>query len=140
MNNPYKTPNETVEDERDAFARHEYKVRRWGRVKYLCFILLSMPFTYILYSSFATSLISFYYRGVSDKPISDSTWIFISIYFGAIAWGTSYRCRDANISGWLSVLIFIPLVNVVLAVVLMLIPGTNGVNEYGEKPAMFFNT
>ena len=43
---------------------------------------------------------------------------------------TIQRCHDFNKSGWLSVLAVIPLANIVFA----LVPGTNGLNQYGEVP------
>ena len=43
---------------------------------------------------------------------------------------TIQRCHDFNKSGWLSVLAIIPLANIVFA----LVPGTNGLNQYGEVP------
>ncbi len=43
---------------------------------------------------------------------------------------TMQRCHDFNKSGWLSLLAVIPLANIVFA----LVPGTNGLNQYGEVP------
>lgn len=43
---------------------------------------------------------------------------------------TIQRCHDFNQSGALAVLALIPLSNIVFA----LIPGTNGLNQYGEVP------
>ena len=43
---------------------------------------------------------------------------------------TIQRCHDFNKSGWLAVLAIIPFANIVFA----LIPGTNGLNQYGEVP------
>ena len=41
---------------------------------------------------------------------------------------TIQRCHDFNKSGWISVLAVIPFANIIFA----LIPGTNGLNQYGE--------
>ena len=43
---------------------------------------------------------------------------------------TIQRCHDFNKSGWLSILAILPFANIVFA----LIPGTNGLNQYGEVP------
>ena len=43
---------------------------------------------------------------------------------------TIQRCHDFNKSGWISILAIIPFANIVFA----LIPGTNGLNQYGEVP------
>ncbi len=43
---------------------------------------------------------------------------------------TIQRCHDFNKSGALAILALIPLANIIFA----LIPGTNGLNQYGEVP------
>lgn len=40
------------------------------------------------------------------------------------------RSHDFNVTGWLSLLIFVPLVNLIF----LLIPGTEGENDYGAQP------
>lgn len=42
------------------------------------------------------------------------------------------RLHDFNISGWLALLQLIPLLNIMIFIVLMLIPGTATANQYGE--------
>ena len=44
------------------------------------------------------------------------------------------RWHDINQSGWLSLLLLIPGAAVIIAVVLMIIPGTQGDNQYGTAP------
>ena len=43
---------------------------------------------------------------------------------------TIQRCHDFNKSGWLSILAILPFANIIFA----LIPGTNGLNQFGEVP------
>ncbi|TCJ86878.1 uncharacterized membrane protein YhaH (DUF805 family) [Cocleimonas flava] len=43
---------------------------------------------------------------------------------------TIQRCHDFNKSGWLAILAVVPFSNIIFA----LIPGTNGLNQYGEVP------
>ncbi len=43
---------------------------------------------------------------------------------------TIQRCHDFNRSGWFAILAIIPLANVIFA----LIPGANGLNQFGEVP------
>lgn len=43
---------------------------------------------------------------------------------------TIQRCHDFNTSGWLSLLMLIPFVNFIF----WFIPGTDGANNYGNKP------
>ncbi len=50
--------------------------------------------------------------------------LFITIRF------TIQRCHDFNRTGWLAIFAVIPLANIIFA----LIPGDNGLNQYGEVP------
>jgi uncharacterized membrane protein YhaH (DUF805 family) len=43
---------------------------------------------------------------------------------------TIQRCHDFNVSGWLSLVLFIPLAGLIF----WFIPGTKGANAYGDPP------
>jgi uncharacterized membrane protein YhaH (DUF805 family) len=44
------------------------------------------------------------------------------------------RCHDCDKTGWWSLLLWLPTVNVIVSIVLALAPGTDGPNEYGPAP------
>lgn len=44
------------------------------------------------------------------------------------------RLHDFNASGWWSVLIIVPLANLVLYLILLIMPGTQGPNRFGNPP------
>lgn len=44
------------------------------------------------------------------------------------------RFHDANVTGWASLLLLIPLVSYVVTLALLFIPGTKGDNKYGPPP------
>lgn len=44
------------------------------------------------------------------------------------------RLQDMNLSGWLCILFGIPLINFVLALLLLTYPGTKTANKYGDIP------
>jgi uncharacterized membrane protein YhaH (DUF805 family)/glutaredoxin len=49
-----------------------------------------------------------------------------------LAWRfTILRCHDANWSGWLSLILFIPYVGGLFSLILLIMPGTRGDNNYG---------
>ena len=54
---------------------------------------------------------------------------YIAIFFVSILL-TIQRAHDFNSSGWMSLLMFIPLVNLIF----WFIPGTPGANRYGKRP------
>ena len=40
-----------------------------------------------------------------------------------------------NVSGWLILLMFVPLANLFMALVMLFVPGSKGENKYGAVPA-----
>jgi len=78
----------------------------------------------------------------SYLPIANNVLFYTVLSFGVIAMLlmtmrlTIQRCHDFNKSGLLAVFALIPFANVIFA----LIPGSNGLNQYGEvpKPANWF--
>ena len=49
------------------------------------------------------------------------------------------RWHDMNRSGWYSLLLFVPFVNIIVGLVMLFVPGTDGPNDYGQ-PARPSNT
>lgn len=47
---------------------------------------------------------------------------------------SSMRCRDFNRRGALSILLFLPVINVFLLLILMLLPGNKHDNRFGPSP------
>lgn len=58
---------------------------------------------------------------IAILPISLSSWLV-----GA------QRCRDIGRTGWIILLMLLPLVNILFTVALWVMPGTKGENLYGE--------
>jgi len=44
------------------------------------------------------------------------------------------RLHDMNTSGWLCLLLLVPIVNAIMALVLLIAPGTRGENRFGAQP------
>ncbi len=57
-----------------------------------------------------------------------SAWVALSIYVK--------RFHDANLSGWLTLALFIPLLGIAVAIVCGILPGTAGPNRYGMDPRL----
>ena len=102
-----------------------------GRIGRKRYFISSVIIPFIIFWSFASiagllthlgsvaSLISYAFLGLAT----------IAMFFILVRL-TIQRCHDLNKSAWLSVLALIPLANIIFA----LIPGTNGLNQYGEPP------
>lgn len=44
------------------------------------------------------------------------------------------RLHDMNLSGWFSVFVIIPIINIIFYIVIYTISGTKGINKFGEQP------
>ena len=117
--NPYAKPNAAV-----AEAAEEYQeVRifatagRIGRVRYIAYGM-GIYFLFAILGALLSLAI-----GEAGMIVA---WLAI-IVVGFML--TIQRCHDFNTTGWLSILMLIPLVNLIF----WFIPGTDGPNNYGAK-------
>lgn len=122
--NPFVAPQAAVDDNQD-FADSRFKLNlfssagRIGRVRYLTY---SMGIGLLIILA-----------GVALSAITSPMLIFVAYaaMFYANFMLTIKRCHDFDTTGWLSLLIFVPLVGLIF----MLIPGTDGPNRFGRKTA-----
>ncbi len=122
--NPYTPPQAIVDDAfvgtDSTFTLNLFSSQgRIGRVRYLTY-------------SFGLSILCFIVAGV------------VAALTGPLALGLGYatvfylhimlaikRSHDFNTSGWLSLLVFVPIINLAF----LFIPGTDGPNRFGNKTA-----
>jgi uncharacterized membrane protein YhaH (DUF805 family) len=130
--NQYQAPRSQV----DAASAQEYgEVKmfgvsgRLGRVRYLA---------YSMGVSFLVVMVALAIAGAMKVALGDAgtmiggilvgiAYIFSIVYSFMI---TIQRAHDFNTSGWLSLLLFVPLVSLIF----LFIPGTKGENNYGAPP------
>ena len=117
--NPYAKPNAAVAETAEEYQ--EVKVfataGRIGRVRYIAYGMG----IYFLFSILGV-LLGF---AIGQAGM----WVAM---IGTLVVGfmlTIQRCHDFNTTGWLSLLMLIPLVNLIF----WFIPGTDGSNDYGAK-------
>ncbi|GAA5136588.1 DUF805 domain-containing protein [Alloalcanivorax gelatiniphagus] len=138
MNQPYQSP----EADLGTAAVETYQPRmfqttgRLGRARYFVYV---MVFTMILYAIMGLAMAA----GFSVDPSGGTMMIpmilvvaVLSIFLAvmSIIYGIR-RLNDMNMSGWLILLIFVPIANFVIAIMLLFVPGSKGANNYGPKPA-----
>jgi len=61
-----------------------------------------------------------------------SVIIIIPLYIFSYTSSHVRRLHDVNLSGWLTLLVFVPFVNLLLFLYLLFAPGTEGPNKYGN--------
>jgi uncharacterized membrane protein YhaH (DUF805 family) len=122
MQNPYGAPRAAVGDAAEDFQ--PVKILsvsgRIGRARYIVYsIVLSMLIMFVagLASAFLGPL------GVAVIVAGYVAVVVLSIML------TIQRSHDFNMSGWFSLLVLVPLVNVLF----WFIPGTDGPNRFGAK-------
>ena len=117
--NPYAKPNAAVAEAAEEYQ--EVKVfataGRIGRVRYIAYGMG----IYVLFGILGTLLAMAI--GQAGMVVA---WIAILVVGFML---TIQRCHDFNTTGWLSILMLVPLVNLIF----WFIPGTDGPNDYGAK-------
>ena len=118
--NPYQAPSAAVADAGDQ--TQPVKVfsisGRIGRARYIAY---GIGF-YILFGIIAAALTAA--LGGIGGALMVVAWVAL-VVIGFML--TIQRCHDFNMSGWLSLLMLIPLANLIF----LIIPGTDGPNRFG---------
>ncbi|HCB14385.1 MAG TPA: DUF805 domain-containing protein [Gammaproteobacteria bacterium] len=110
---------------------------RLGRVRYIGYSVgIGLLVNLIL--ALIGGLAAFLQQGGSAESMGMLTGsIMIVLGIAALAVSillTIQRLHDFNASGWWSVLIIVPLANMVLYLILLIMPGTQGPNRFGNPP------
>ena len=117
--NPYAKPNAAVADAAEQYqeVRLFATSGRIGRVRYIAYGM-GIYFLFAILGVLLSLVI-----GQFGMVLA---WIGILVVGFML---TIQRCHDFNTTGWLSLLVLVPLVNLVF----WFIPGTDGDNDYGAK-------
>ena len=121
--NPFVAPRTAVDDVQD-FADSRFKLSlfssdgRIGRVRYLTY-------------SMGINLLVLLVAGVVSFVIPPIFFLTYPVVMYVALMLAIKRCHDFDTTGWLSLLVFIPLVGLIF----MFIPGTDGPNRFGRKTA-----
>lgn len=134
--NPYVTPTSEVVNKNTEFGDPlvlSFKSRA-GRLRYLARVSLLTMALYAVFGALAAGLIGQGPPAAEDSPIFGAYTVafVVSTLFGLMF--AIQRLHDLNRSGWMAVLLIVPLVNGVVGLYLMLAAGTEGANDYGPPP------
>ena len=121
--NPYASPNTNVEIQTDGnFGSLKLfsTEGRFGRIRYLMYTM-------------GISLLGMVVASILLMIPVIGVFLALALYVGIFVvtvFLTIQRCHDFNTTGWLSLLIIVPLVPLIF----YLIPGSKGGNNYGLQP------
>lgn len=108
-----------------------------GRIGRLRFLGFSLPWGMFAWYMFGSGGFTDQLSGTDfDYVPTEGIVLVVAIYAMIILWGLSLairRLHDMNRSGWLSLLMLVPIINIGLGVWLLLAPGTKGPNDYGPE-------
>lgn len=107
---------------------------RFGRMSYLAWLFISSIITMIIL--IAGIILIGGMGGLADPAAISlpAMIVFIIIYIVFIYYSFIFlirRLHDLNQSGWLSLIMFIPLANIIFALYVLFAKGTEGTNKYG---------
>lgn len=107
-------------------------IKRLNRISYLLTIFASM-FIFVGVGLLASALIDVLSgNSVDSEPNPFGLIPFMALWFVYFGFCTIRRFHDQNLSGWLTIPVFIPYVGLIFGILLVFIKGTDGVNKYGE--------
>ena len=138
MNNPYASPGAAVTD--IASDDEPYQPRifstqgRIGRLRYLAYATVATFAAVLVIGVLGALLMGL--TGSGDSGTGTAI-MFGALYIPVLAISfimAKRRLNDLDQSGWLSLLLLVPLLNLVMALYLVFWPGSAGSNRYGPKP------
>lgn len=143
MNQPYQAPNAdvAVAGNQDAYQPKFLSLSgRIGRMRYFVYAAgLTLLFYLVVGVAAAILIPSMMSAGDADIGVGAivmgliATVAFIGVM--VMSWGYMVRrLNDINASGWLSLLMLVPIANLVLGLVMLFKRGSEGSNQYGAAP------
>jgi uncharacterized membrane protein YhaH (DUF805 family) len=127
---PYAPPQANVAEQLPQYS--ELKVfsvsGRIGRVRYLGWTMAMLLCMLPLMLVFAGASVMSSVLGTLILGVAVIAMIVVGVFIGV------QRLHDMGWSGWLWLVNFVPFIGSVFALLMLIIPGTQGVNRYGPPP------
>ncbi len=137
VNNPYQTPiGDLTRDDDEEYGEIRFfsPEIRIGRLRYLAHSALIFLAMYL-----AMTILIFGMASLMESPAAAAGLGLVALVLTIAAYVPWFivliqRLHDLNHSGWWSLLMLVPFVNIVFAFYVLLAPGTKGRNNYGPPP------
>lgn len=136
-NNPYQSPQADVNASNETYQPNFFSMHgRIGRIRYLAFTAGASIFAFI--PLIIVQLMLGQTAQAPGESLSSPVLIFVMIAYVVSIFGTiiftKRRFNDLNLSGWFSLLLLIPLLNILVTLFLVFFPGSKTINRFGAKP------
>ena len=141
MNQPYQAPEASL----GAGSEETYQPKlfqtsgRLGRARYFVYVMALTMITYLAMALVMGVGFGSASQGGSPGALFFGLMLLVMMPVGifttvmSIIYGIR-RLNDMNMSGWMILLLFLPIANLVIAIMLLFVPGTKVANNYGPKP------
>lgn len=136
--NPYESPkSNTFTNSSETYQPRIFAVNgRIGRLRYLAFAMIISSILMIVIGILSAIFIPM----LATAELSETMMILLMflVYIPLIVVSIIFmrrRLNDLNKSGWWSILAFVPLIGIFVAIYMLFFPGTKGSNSYGLEPS-----
>ena len=134
-NSPYTPPNAAVADVASEFG--EIKIfsteGRLGRMRYIAYAMGFAILGQILASLMDGIAALMHSEADPFVSMTGIAIVFIAMIVISVILAVQ-RLHDLDKTGWLYLLILVPILNFIFALYMMLAPGSSGANRYGNPP------
>ncbi len=142
--NPYVTPeSEFIESDITEYSDVKFFgfSGRIGRIRYLAYLTISYFIVLLAVGIFAGVMGGMSAAVGGESPAAGALGgVFVLLagvlYIGMFVLFLSFlirRLHDIDWSGWACLLMFIPIVNMIMGLVIVFMPGTKGANRFGNQ-------
>lgn len=133
----YATPASGMDYQGEEFYEPKFLSfsGRIGRIRYLAYItfLSLLMYAALFIGGMGAVIVGAEGGGISTLGLLVMGVAWIAAIIGSIVFVVR-RLNDLDTSGWLSLLMLVPLVNAIFGLVLVFAPGSKGPNRYGPEP------
>ena len=139
MDNPYSAPSAEITEIADNVTYQPEIFAMSGRIGRLRYIGYSSLIMFLLFVAVCVigGIVAVMLR--NSQPGAAVAGLAVVLFyvplFAVQIIMAKRRLHDLDSTGWLSLLIFVPLVNLLFGLYLWFAPGTNGRNRFGPAPA-----
>lgn len=136
--NPYQAPGADIDTSPDGGATYQPALfalkGRIGRLRYLAYLLAAGG---MMFAVSMAVLVVFGVASIASKVQDGSALVAWLPSLTSLLMVAMYavlavrRFNDTGRTGWLALLLFVPLLNIAVALYLIFAPGTQGSNRYG---------
>jgi uncharacterized membrane protein YhaH (DUF805 family) len=146
MSDPYAKPQADLGGANSQATYQPKFLSTQGRIGRLRYLAYSMGASFLLYLVAIPVVLIFAAAGVTASSLTSgeagaasaiAMLAIVVLYIAMIAISFIYakrRLNDLGQTGWLSLLMLVPLVNLILAIYILFFPGQPANNQYGAKP------